>query len=484
LTNSVNEMWIKFYDPIAKQTQSVALQALGSVQAQGVVVSDYKDFTGIATPDLAARVCQRELAGSTVPLKRLQIKFKRSAYLLVPGGLFVLNMPAVSLSSVIFRVGEVDTGTLLDGAISVTAVQDVYSMPADTYVAVQTTGWVAPNNHPVAPTQVAPYEIDFRSLYMLAGSATALNVEAPTAYDGVLIGRPDPLCQNYALATKVGAAAYFAHSTDQFSPFGSLAAGIGAFDLSMTLTTATDTSMIPARVPLAAWIIDGAHSELVNVTAFTVSSGIATIARGCVDTVAWPHSAAVQVFFVDGFIGSDAIVYAAAETVDNIPLPNAPLGQLLIGSGIDVPVTLVGRVNFPYPPAMPLINGTRYDLVGTVTGPFVLSWVERNRLTQADNLIDQTMGTVTPEAGTTYTVRVYSSAPLLLQTFAGLTATSVGINSGASDTLTIELEAHRGGLTSFQTWAFPVVFVNDSLAMTDESGTQLDTETNVDIWSE
>ncbi len=37
ITNGVNEMWIKYFDPISKQTGSVALQALGSVQSQGVV---------------------------------------------------------------------------------------------------------------------------------------------------------------------------------------------------------------------------------------------------------------------------------------------------------------------------------------------------------------------------------------------------------------------------------------------------------------
>lgn len=483
LTGNVNEMWIKYYDPLSKQTQSVALQALGSVQSQQVVISDNKDFTGIATADLAARVCQRELAGSSVPLKRLTIKFKRTAYLLVPGAVFVLNFPAIGLTSVVMRVGEIDTGTLLAGAITVTCLTDVYSMPADTYVAVQTSGWVPPSNHPVAPTIFQAYEIDFRSLYKLLGSTGALALETPTAYDGALVARPNSLCQNYALATEVGGAAYFAYGTDQFAPTGTLAVGIGAFDTSMTLNTMIDVTNVVT--PIAAYIVDGDNSELVNVTAVNPSTGVCTIARGCVDTAAWPHIASVRVFFVDGTIGSDAIAYVVGETVHNKPLPNAPLGQLPVTSGVDVPVTLVGRALLPYPPALPKINGTRFDLASPPTGPFTLSWIERNRITQADIMVDQSQATVTPESGTTYTVRVIDTAgPTVINTFSGIVGTSQVINVGHSAALSIELSAQRGGVSSMQTWAIPVTFTNDSSGITDESGTQIDDESSVDIFSE
>lgn len=483
LTGNVNEMWIKYYDPLSKQTQSVAMQALGSVQSQGVVISDNKDFTGIATQDLAARVCQRELAGSTVPLKRLTIKFKRTAYLMVPGGLFMLNFPAIGLTSVVMRVGEVDTGTLLNGAITITCVTDVYSMPADTYVAVQTSGWVPPSNHPVAPTIFQGYEIDFRSLYKLLGSSGTLALENPTAYDGALVARPNSLCQSYALATEVGGAAYFAYGTDQFAPTGTLGATIQPFDLSMTLDSMIDVDNVV--VPIAAYIVDGAISELVNVTAVNPSTGVCTIARGCVDTIASEHSAGVRVFFVDGTIGSDAIAYTVGETVHNKPLPNAPLGQLPVTSGVDVPVTLVGRATLPYPPAMPKINGTRYDLASPPTGPFTLSWIERNRLTQADIMVDQTQATVTPESGTTYTVKVIDTAgPTVLYTYTGITATSQVINVGYSAALSIELSSQRDGLSSLETWTIPVTFTNNSTGITDESGNQIDTESNVDIYSE
>lgn len=484
LTGAVNELWVKYYDPIAKQEQSVSLQALGSVQSQQAVVTDTRTYTGIATQDLAARVCQRDLQATTVPLKRLNAKFKRTAYLLTPGDVFVFIFPAAKLNSVVMRVGEIDTGTLLDGSISMSIMQDIYSLPSDTYIAPQVSGWVPPNNNPVAPTVFAPYEADFRTIYKMLGSATANSLPPLVGYSGVLVARPDSLCQSYALATEVGGAAFVAtQQSEQFSPVGKIATGIGAFDTAMTLNTLTDVSHV--ALPCAALIVDGTTgNEIVNVTAFNTTTSVATIARGCVDTVAWPHGAGVQVFFIDQTVGSDGEQYTLAEVVHNKPLPNAPLGQLNIALAPDITVTIVGRALLPYPPALPKINGTRYDLSSGATGPFVLSWIERNRVTQADQMIDQTHATVTPEAGTTYTVRVYSSSAVLLATYTGISGTSQTINSGASDTLTLQLESQCNGLTSLEHWSIPVTFTNNSVGITDETGTQIDDETGVDIWSE
>jgi hypothetical protein len=319
-------------------------------------------------------------------------------------------------------------------------------------------------------------------LYKLLGSAKALALSGTAAYDGILVARPDPLCQNYADFTEVGGAGYVNHGNWDFSPTGVIQATIQPFDLSMQLQTTIDLSHVV--VPCAAWINDTVP-EIVNVTAINTSTGVCTIARGCVDTIATEHLASIRVYFVDGYIGSDGIPYVATEVIHNKPCPNAPLGQLDPTLATDIAVTLVARGLLPYPPALPKINGTRYDLASAPTGPFTLSWSERNRLTQADIMIDQTAATVTPETGTTYTIRVIDTAgPTLLATFSGLTATSQLINAGASAALSIELEAQRGGLTSLEHWAIPVTFTNASAGITDESGTQIDTESSVDIFSE
>jgi len=313
------------------------------------------------------------------------------------------------------------------------------------------------------------------------GASTANSLPPLVGYDGVLVSRPDSLCQSYALATEVGGATFFAANQNElFAPSALLAITIGPFATSMTLETLIDIQAAP--LPCAALIVDGTSSEIVNVTAFNATTLVCTIARGCVDTVSggpagFGHAAGVEIFFIDNYVGSDGEQYTATEVVHNKPLPNAPLGQLSISLAPDITCTIAGRALLPYPPAMPLINGTRYDLLtGPVTGAFTLSWIERNRVTQADTMVDQSMSSVTPEAGTTYTVRVYSSSAVLLATYAGIATTSILINSGASDTLTLQLEAQCNGLTSMEHWVIPVTFTNNSVGMLTETGDTMITE--------
>lgn len=483
ISGCVNEMVITYFDPTIKNKQSVIVQALGAIQAQGVVVSTTKDYPGIATQDLAARVAQRELGAVSVPLKRIKIKTDRSAYQYVPGGLFVLNMNDAALNNVVFRIGEVDYGSITDGAIAITAVQDQFSLPTDTYLAPQTSGWVPPSNTPMAATIYHGFDAGYRDLFRAIGSTKLAALPAGDSYIAVAIARPNGLQFSYNLFTSAPPYSTFGDGgTDHFAPTATVLASLGDFDTSITLQSMIDKQLM---LPGAAVIIDGSSFEIVNVTAVDQTTGVATIARGCADTVPAPHSAGIRLFFTDGFLGSDSIAYTAAETIEAKPLTNSTGGQLPIASAPTLSIPLASRWELPYPPAFPTLNGTRWDLVATVTGAFTFGWRERNRITQADQLIDQTAATITPEPGTTYTLRAYDDGSnTLLETFTGLTGTSIGLNFAANVALRLELESVRGGLTSLQFQTVRTAFVSNSAGITDETGTQIDTESSVDIFTE
>lgn len=63
-------------------------------------------------------------------------------------------------------------------------------------------------------------------------------------------------------------------------------------------------------------------------------------------------------------------------------------------------ITLQGRQARPYPPANLKVNNLAYPEI--VNDFLTISWSTRNRLLQADKLIDTTFGDVMPEDGTTY----------------------------------------------------------------------------------
>lgn len=484
ITGCTNEMVIRYFDPTLKNTQSIILQALGAIQSQGVVVSSVKDYPGIATSDLAARVAQRELQAVTVPLKRLTAKFNRKPYQLVPGKLFVLTFPGANLNAVVFRVGEVDYGQLKSASITITAIQDVFSMPSDTYIVGQTSGWTIPAPDPVAPTVYVGNEPGYRDLLMMLGRSSVAALPAGAGFAAIFVARPNGLQYSYQVwSAPPPYSAFVNRALAHFTPSGTVQSNLDPFDTSCTFLNLTDAPLIAAGQ--AAMLIDGTSFEIIRIDAINTSTGVATIARGCCDSVAAPHVAGVRAWFFDLLRGTDNVQYTATEVVELKPLTNASNGTLVIGLAPTISVTVAGRAELPYPPALPKINGTRYDLVGGVTGAFTLSWIERNRVTEGETLTDQTAATITPEAGTTYTIRVIDTAgPTLLATFTGITGTSQLINAGASTTLSIELESVCNGLTSLQHWAIPVVFTNASVGITDESSVQITDESGVDIFSE
>lgn len=108
-----------------------------------------------------------------------------------------------------------------------------------------------------------------------------------------------------------------------------------------------------------------------------------------------------------------------------------------------------------------LPDGIEYDVdigssifltSGTYTSP-TLYWVERNRLTQGDNLVGHTEPTIAPEAGTTYRVTVYNG-DTQIGLYTGITDTffnydpSLQAADGASGTVRLVLQTERDGLLS------------------------------------
>ena len=80
-----------------------------------------------------------------------------------------------------------------------------------------------------------------------------------------------------------------------------------------------------------------------------------------------------------------------------------------------------------------------------------MSWSRRNRLTQADQLIDQTAGDITPEDGQTTTVQCFSGTTKVHEE-TGLTGTSATAWTPATaGVYTVKVFSVRDGHNSLQT---------------------------------
>lgn len=154
-----------------------------------------------------------------------------------------------------------------------------------------------------------------------------------------------------------------------------------------------------------------------------------TLQRGCADTIPAPHLAGSQVWFFSDTAISNNREYLATDTVGVKMLPfTAASGPVPTEFAPPLAVTLNWRAFRPYPPGKVLVDGVTFN-----AGPFsipdgetemIFEWVHRDRIVQADQLIDHNADSIGPEPGTTYRVRVLDDSMTVVRTVDGITGTS------------------------------------------------------------
>ncbi|HZF98600.1 MAG TPA: hypothetical protein VEY92_10235, partial [Pseudoxanthomonas sp.] len=133
--------------------------------------------------------------------------------------------------------------------------------------------------------------------------------------------------------------------------------------------------------------------------------------------------------------------------------------------------TMNERAARPYPPAGLMINGDANPI--QATGPLTVTWRHRDRLMQANQLIDDTAASIGPEAGTTYNVYWFLGGALV-QTHTGIAGTSQAFTPQESGRLRVEVEAKRGNLASGQRQSRALDYVSTANAVqTRAAGTMV-----------
>jgi hypothetical protein len=149
-----------------------------------------------------------------------------------------------------------------------------------------------------------------------------------------------------------------------------------------------------------------------------------TVKRGCADTVPQAHAAGSLLWILTGAVGTDKVERSAGEAVA------VKIQPYTIGGG-PLPITSAkpNGVNFnyryfrPYAPAFVKANDAVWysgAAINDATGGMNVTWRDRNRVMQADQLVGHMDAQMTPEAGTTYTLRIYNAASTLLRTEPGI----------------------------------------------------------------
>jgi len=470
--NTANEIIVKFFQVAKRQERQVRAQNLASQQANGAVLPMTISFPGAPTHTIAARLAQRELRVRSVALKRFKLKLDRRGFGLEPGAVLVLQVPDRGIASMILRVAKIEEPAPTENYMTVYAVQDVFGMPATSYVQVQPSLWQPPDVAPKHPSDVMVQEVTYRELVRYLAESDLATVADDASAVQVAARAPSPESQDFELWSKAdGESQYYRRSIGVFCPFATLADAVGPYDTTLVLDVQEE--LTEPVLPCAALL----GAEIVRVVSIDYGAGEVTVERGCVDTVPRSHAAGASLMFYDGYTTVDMRSYLEGETVHLRLLTRTLADTYPFDTAADYTVELGARHFRPYPPANVELNGVLAANVSSILGvDMVFTWVERNRLVQADNLIGHEAATIAAEAGTTYNARVYDGATLLRED-TGITGTTWTYTmadwtaDGTVADITIEIESERDAVVSWTRYRFPLaVAAAPPLLLSDGSG--------------
>jgi hypothetical protein len=418
-------------------------------------ISQTIEFPGIPTRALALRVGQRELRVHASGLKRFKLKLDRRAWRLVPGAVIKVTSPENDLANMILRVGDVEHGSTEEQEITVRAMEDVFGMPEASFQSSVPRTWVPPDMEATPAAATRLIEAGYRDLLRRVGPSDITSVTPTAAFIGQLAQSANYAYQ-YELASKAGGETDF------------VVRATGSFTFVVELTAAVeplDTEMLVSDVEAFEEVAVGEAlligDEIVRFEAVDADTLTITVARGCVDTIPQAHAAGDEIWTLDDDLVSDGREYASAETVETKVLTITPADQLELDEVTADTVTLAARHFKPLPPGNVRIDGQSIFAMSGIHLEPVLTFTDRDRLTQADQLIEHEAASVGPEAGTTYTVRVLPAgggAPLRTATVTSpWTYDAVmQVTDGSPIAVEMELESVRDSIVSWQKYSFHV----------------------------
>lgn len=238
---------------------------------------------------------------------------------------------------------------------------------------------------------------------------------------------------------------YSVVGTGQFCPVARLMTGLSP---GTTVIGVTDVRMVePGDVAVGSLIIIG--DEIMQIA--SLGSPTWTVKRGCLDTIPMGHDPGQTIFVIDKLVGSNFVEYLGTQTISVKLQAKAVGGVVPMEYAPPHQITFNQRFARPYPPANFRVNNQPWYLGANVDeeAPLQLTWNQRNRVLQADQVLGHTEASVAPEDGTTYEVKFFTELLTEVET--------VSVPAGQSKVF--ELDELRGlyGLNNVASGDYPAV---------------------------
>ncbi len=463
---TVNEITVTWTNPANEQEETITQQDLGNIVVQGATVSDSRNYYGVRNSDLASRLAIRDVRQSSAPLVSVEALLDRSSWNLKPGSVVRLTWPEYSIANLVMRVVNIDYGKIGSPSITVTLLEDIFSLEDASFTPGATSGFIDPAQDPTAMDHVniitAPAYFTSRRL---------------TSADAAALTYPDVMVALLGASSNTDAAFYEmvgqttlpngTTASEQRGTKGLLGWSVLPSALPCAITSSVAFGDITNGIgpTVAGFVFIGGGTERTMEIALieSITSGVATLRRGVLDTVprAWPTG--TPIWFYDqrnDFFDTD--LHSEGENVAYKLLTITSKGTLAVADSPVYGATLTARPHLPLRPANVRFDGIS---IGPVD-PFIdfsfdepetieVTWSNRNRLMEDGTVLKWNDATVTPETGQTTTLSLYKTSDgTLINSYDELTGTSyeldVAVAFDGEFEADIVLTSSRDGLESLQ----------------------------------
>lgn len=445
-------------DPITNEDFQVRVHNLAARQSMGSPNTQDKDYSGIPTRDLMARVLQRDLKVHASGLKKMNVTLDRGGWQIRPGMCFKVSDSRRGIANIVLRAGEITDQSFKDGRITIKAMQDVYGLPDSSYVTPTESTWTPPAVEAIPATAQKMVEANYRDMIRKQDASVIAALLPTDSYIGTMALSPNPTMYQYDLASRAaGEPEFDDDTTGAFTGAATLVNAITELQTTFEITGETDFA---DAIEGQAILID---DEQMGLTDYDSVTHIVTVERGVADTIPAEHLAAATIWTIDDDLVSDLRTYVQGETVETKILTRTSNDVLDEADAVTMSLVVTGRQARPYPPGNLKVDGVFVvtGLSGDHAAP-VLTWAHRDRILQADQLVGHGEASVGPEAGVTYNIRLYDSdTPLvLLRDVPGVVGDTwtydAGMQTADGDPYAVwcEIESVRDGIVSHQLYRF------------------------------
>jgi hypothetical protein len=399
-----------------------------NMQIQGRRVPVIRSFVGVRDDTLANKLAWREIRSSSYPFAKLRMKVNREFWDSYVGEVFLFTyvFEDFTVTDVPFRITRIEAGNHEDPAITIDAVQDVFTWKAASFSDSDATKWVLParNLIPFPSTD----QLAFEAPYAI-GRRDAAYTEGKIWATGESQGRNETgfeILQRNSSGTPSGSF-YSAGNVDGFAYVGTLSGAIAIDDVTIDILTDMNINEIvtvtneDAGEYLTNLFMIG--NEMIACTAATAITGglRLTCLRGFCDTAQAAHADTDKVWFLHNGGGLTITAFNPSYNVDLKLLPFDSAGNKVSpsdGALTTIQLTMDYRDRRPYCPTFIDWNSVQYPSTVTITADVALAFNRRdyrifNEYSQHHTDASTINGDFPSNNNTKYQYKIYNGASVV-----------------------------------------------------------------------